>query len=232
MGPRAFLLAVAIVVPVAPAFAGDDPPDQTPQTQGPMIVERTHNGWVVAPDVQFGKVGNTTATSMGVYGGYMFENTILVGGAGYWQLNRSAARKIDYGGGIVEWLAAADRPGGFGARALVGGGSGTLTSSLVALPVDLDNDGHSFVLDPFFGRPFPINLRVPIPPSHITYSTGFFIFEPQGNLLVNLGPRLRIRAAGGYRVIAAGHGWSSQLNGAMGRVGLEIGGTSTRRVSP
>jgi hypothetical protein len=232
MGPRAFLIAVAILASATPAFAAGDPPDQPPQTQGPMIVERTHNGWVIAPDVQVGKVGSTTATSMGAYGGYMFENTILVGGAGYWQLNRSAARQIDYGGGIVEWLAAADRPVGFGARALVGGGSGTLTSSLVALPLGLDNDGRSFVLDPFFGRPIPINIRLPVPPTQVRYSTGFFIFEPQGNLLINLNQRLRIRAAGGYRVIGAGHGWSSQLNGAMGSVGLEIGGTSSRRVSP
>jgi hypothetical protein len=202
----------------APAVADDQPPPPGP-TQGPMIVERTSNGWVIAPDVEVGKVGASTATHAGAYGGWMFENTFLIGGAGYWQVNRSGPRRMDFGGAIAEWLVGADRPVGFGARALIGGGSAVLESSITPVPIPYGRDGNRFA-------------PVPIGPVRFELHDGFFIFEPQANLLVNISQRLRIRAAGGYRFIDANPGVAHQLHGASGSIGLEIGGTKTTRIAP
>jgi len=230
MRPHVAVLLAAIALPAS--AVADDEPTQPPGTlQGPMAVERTHDGFMIAPDVQVGRVGGTTTTMAGAYGGWMFQNTILVGGAGYWQLNRSAPRKMDYLGGIVEWLARTDRPIGYGARARVGGGWATLSSNLTGLPLDVDLNGRSFFHEPIFGRLVPVDLRFPVP-GRVEFRQNFGVFEPQGNLLVNIGPRLRVRAAAGYRFIGASHGWSDQLKGATGSVGLEIGGTTTTRVTP
>ena len=112
---RLFLTSLLLATVAAPAGADDQPPAPG-TTQGPMTVERTSNGWVIAPDVEIGSVGGSTATHAGAYGGWMFENTLPIGGAAYWQVNRSGPKRMDYGGFIAEWLVGANRPIGFGAR--------------------------------------------------------------------------------------------------------------------
>lgn len=225
------IIAIAVAAIAAPAFAGDDPAQPPGANQGPMTVERVSNGWLIAPDVQVGRVGKSTTTMVGAYGGWMFQNTILVGGAGYFQVDRSEPRRIDYGGGIVEWLSRTDRRIGFGARALVGAGSATIDNGPAVFPTDF---GGGIASEPSFGHHIPIDFPVPddIRIRHVVFRQNFAIFEPQGDVLINIAPRLRIRAAGGYRFIGAGHGWGDQLHGALVSVGLEIGGSSSRRVGP
>jgi hypothetical protein len=216
---RLFLTSLLLATVAAPAAADDQPPPPG-TTQGPMTVERTTNGWVIAPDVEIGSLGGSTATHAGAYGGWMFENTLLIGGAAYWQVNRSGPKRMDYGGFIAEWLVGANRPIGFGARALIGGGGAELESSFVPVPVPYGRDGNRFA------------VPVPSGPVRFELHDGFVIFEPQANLLVNINQRLRIRAAGGYRFIDANPGVAHQLHGASGSIGLEIGGTKTTRIAP
>ncbi|HEY2907536.1 MAG TPA: hypothetical protein VGJ29_16660, partial [Vicinamibacterales bacterium] len=107
----------AIVCAAAAAVLVMPSPVRAQQTQGPMTVERQHDGFVIAPDVEVGKLGSVTATMAGVYGGWLIDNTVLIGAGGYFQTNRSNARKMDYGGLVVEWMARTDQAVGFGARA-------------------------------------------------------------------------------------------------------------------
>jgi len=227
----AVVVAIAVAAAASPVLAADDPAQPPATTQGPMAIERVTNGWLIAPDVMIGRVGSTTTTMAGAYGGYMFDH-LLVGGAGSWQVNRSVSRTIDYGGAIVEWLARTDRPVGFGARALVGGGRGSINASLAGLPIEGGRDDRFFVHDPFFGHLIPVDLPVPVRLRDVRFTTDFAIFEPQADVLVNISPRLRVRAAAGYRFIGASRGWSSLLRGPSGSVGLQIGGATTRRAAP
>jgi hypothetical protein len=157
----------------------------------------------------------------GVYGGWMFDNTLLVGAGGYWQTNRSDSRRMDYGGAVVEWLSHANAPIGFGARALLGGGEATLDSTFterVPVPFFLPNGRVQSVTTEL--RTVPFRER-----------TDFVLAEPQADLLVNLSSRLRVRVGAGYRFVGAAHGLDNQLHGATGSVALQIGGSSTTRVS-
>lgn len=206
---------------VAAALVGAPRHAFAQQTQGPMTVERVHDGFVVAPDVEVGRVGSTTATMAGAYGGWVIDNTVLVGGGGYFQTNRSNTRKMDYGGFVVEWLARTDQAVGFGARALVGGGSATLPEQVsIAVPTPvLRPDGR---LDHFDFRNETVSAR---------FRTDFFVAEPQADVLLNFSPRLRLRIGAGYRLIGAARGLESQLRGPSGSVALVFGGSTTTRVT-
>lgn len=216
MNLRTFVLAgAAAALILSPGVA------LAQQTQGPMSVERNQDGLMIAPDVEVGRVGSTTATMAGAYGGWMFDNTLLVGAGGYWQTDRSLSRRMDYGGAVVEWLAYANRPVGFGARALIGGGDATLPANItfsVPVPV-LQANGR---LDHFDFKTQTIATRV---------RTDFVVAEPQADLLLNISSLLRVRIGAGYRFVGAARGFDNQLQGATASVGLQIGGSTSTRVT-
>ena len=211
----------AIVCAAAAAVIVVPSPARAQQTQGPMTVEREHDGFVIAPDVEVGKVGSSTATMAGVYGGWVIDNAVMIGAGGYFQTNRSNARKMDYGGLVVEWLAHTDRSIGFGARALVGGGEATLSdvfSVSVPMPV-LRPDGR---LDHFDVR----NESVPF-----RFRTDFFVAEPQADLLLNFSRLARLRIGAGYRLIGGTRGRDGELRGATGSIALVFGGSTSTRIT-
>jgi hypothetical protein len=190
------------------------------QTQGPMTVEREHDGFVIAPDVEVGKLGSVAATMAGVYGGWVVDDTVLVGAGGYFQTNRTNTRKIDYGGLVVEWLARADQAVGFGARALVGGGEATLPDTLsIAVPAPIFRADGRF--DHFDVR----NESVPV-----RFRTDFFVAEPQADVLLNFSRRAHLRIGAGYRLIGAARGRGDELSGATASVALMLGGSTSTRV--
>src|SRR5258705_2487012 len=53
-------------------------------TTGPLVLERIHDGWVLAPDFKVTDFDNRTGELAGAYGGRLFDGTLLIGGAGYW----------------------------------------------------------------------------------------------------------------------------------------------------
>ena len=78
----------------------------TPPTQGPMIVETIHSGFLAAPDVKVTEVDHKTSELVGGYAGWVTDDTFLVGGGGYWLANaRGNDREMAYGGLVVQWLA-------------------------------------------------------------------------------------------------------------------------------
>src|SRR5438034_3938989 len=72
-----FLLAVPV------AFAQNAPAPSS----GPLVVERIHNGFVVAPDYKVTALDDRTAQLAGAYAGRTIDDRLLVGGAAYWLVN-------------------------------------------------------------------------------------------------------------------------------------------------
>ena len=69
---------------------------------GPMIVERVENGFLGAPDVKVTEVDHRTSELVGGYAGWVFDQTIFVGGGGYWMANHSSDRELGYSGFVVQ----------------------------------------------------------------------------------------------------------------------------------
>jgi hypothetical protein len=212
------------------AAANDQPPDPVQDAkaaaqvaQGPMIIERVHSGFLVAPDFKVTEVDHRTSEVAGAYAGWITDNTLLVGGGGYWLANGSRDREMAYGGLVVGWLTRTDRRFGFGAKALVGGGQATLSSTVGDIFVlSGDRDGPVRQSQLPTGR---TPLR-PVPNARVRFHEGFFIAEPEANLLVNLTRRLRLAGGVGYRLIGGARGTDDRLRGVTGSVALQIGGGS------
>src|SRR5262245_3329076 len=78
------LVAMAVLLVAASASAQST---GTPATQGPMVVERVHSGFLAAPDVKVTEVDGTTSALAGGYAGWLSDETFFVGGGGYWLAN-------------------------------------------------------------------------------------------------------------------------------------------------
>ena len=194
---------------------------QTTPSQGPMIVERVHNGFLVAPDFKITEVDGKTSELAGGYAGVLTGDKIFIGGGGYWLANQSSDREMAYGGLIVQWLARTDERFGFSARGLVGGGRATLSSSLSDILKMSDGDRRSL------GRINQDDLnRSRLVDSRIRFREEFFVAEPEVGLLVRLSKRMRLTGGAGYRFTAGEGRNDNRLYSAVGSVGLQIGGGS------
>ena len=194
---------------------------QTTPGQGPMIVERVHGGFLVAPDFKITEVDGKTSELAGGYGGWLTDEKIFIGGGGYWLANQSSDREMAYGGLIVQWLARTDERFGFSARGLVGGGRATLSSSLSDILKKSDGDRRSL------GRITQDDLnRSRLVDSRIRFREDFFVAEPEVGLLVRLSKRMRLTGGAGYRFTGGEGRNDNRLHGAVGSVGLQMGGGS------
>src|SRR5438034_238982 len=115
------------------------------QNAGPMIFEPVRSGWLVAPDAKVTEVDSRTSELVGAYAGRITDNTLFIGGGGYWMANPSRDRELAYGGLVVQWLARTSAPLGFGIKGLVGGGGTTLTQTITPLTRRFDNDRRDIV---------------------------------------------------------------------------------------
>jgi hypothetical protein len=222
------LVAVVVCAALAPAPAvAQDAAAGQAQPSSAMQVTQLKNGWLGAPDVKFTQVNDDAATLVGGYGGWVTEGTFLVGGGGYWLANRSDDFEMAYGGLVVEWLARTDRRIGFGARALVGGGSATLGLGYIDLygnvPIAVDGRPARFGHRDHGGHhgPFP-----PGDPTTLRYlvSENFFVAEPQANMLVNLTSWMRINAGVGYRFTGGTSLLEGRLNDVAATLAVQFGG--------
>ena len=197
MGPRA-----------ARAQDHDDKTASTTQGSEHLTLEPVQEGFVIAPDVRFGRVNGRDAYFMGAYGGWMFDKSILVGGGGYWLTNRDHDYEMQYGGAVVEWLSHATQRIGFGTRALMVAApphSAAVrrgfrsTAAEGVWPGEAASHGHGHVPRPTPDA--PITSTTPV----VVWGD-YFIFEPQANLLIAITPWLRVNAGVGYRAIAGAKG--------------------------
>jgi hypothetical protein len=190
----------------------------TPQaSQGPMVVERIHSGFLVAPDVRVTEVDKKTSELVGGYAGWVADETIFIGGGGYWLANQTHDREMAYGGLVVQWLAHANRRVGFSAKGLVGGGRATLASPASDLIARGDPRGRIEPADP---------RRTVLTNTIVRFREDFFVAEPEVDVLLRLTRHLRLTAGAGYRFTAGERRDDNRLRGAVGSVGLQIGGGS------
>jgi hypothetical protein len=183
---------------------------QTPQTsQGPMVVERIHNGFLAAPEFKFTEFNHDTAGLMGGYAGVVFADALFIGGGGYGTVTSDHGSELAYGGLIMQWFGRASDTFGYSARMLIGGGTS-------------ESNGTVQVVDR--GR---TSLQT------VHYHQDFLVFEPEVNALVTFSKNLRLSAGVGYRF--TGNGWYGPYyydygypghgpSGVTASIGLHIGG--------
>jgi hypothetical protein len=170
-----------------------------PTRNPPVVIQgSTENGFVIAPDFRVAQLHHGTAAFAGLYGGYVFERRLLIGAGGYWQANPSHGERLAYGGAVVEWSGWTDRRIGFTAHGLAGYGQAQGSRTILFDPRMPDADRH--------GRPFGLN-------------EGFFVAEPEMQVVARFGSRVSLHAGVGYRLTSS----HDDLNGASGSLSLQFG---------
>jgi hypothetical protein len=206
-------LAVSLLTPIAASAqtggAALDGAAAEQSSQGPMVVERVHNGFLGAPEFKFTEVDHRSSGLAGGYLGFVFDEHVFVGGAGYVLTTERRGRDMAYGGLLLQWLAGGNDTFGFGARTLLGGGTA-------------DSIGTIQVFDR--GRPISEPFRA---------RRNFLVAEPGVDARVRLADSVHLAVGVGYRF--TGSEWGrrgsfdvpgGRLNGAVGSIALQIGGGS------
>lgn len=189
---------------------------ETATTQLDFELERVDNGFAITPDFKIADVDGSAESLAGVYGGFIQDHHLLIGGGGYWLASGNDNLEMWYGGGVVEWFS--NRSGLFqlSLRGLVGGGSATLGTE-VEIP------GRGFHFDHrrgFRGAPtgsFETTTAI------VGVNRMFFITEPQANLFVNLADWCRLGIGGSYRAIAGAGSLTERLRGPSASISLQLG---------
>jgi hypothetical protein len=210
----AFLVSLAPLAASAQDAADQRTPGQGPPSQGPMIVERVQSGFLGAPDFKVTEVDGTTSELAGGYAGWLTDNTFFIGGGGYWLANDDRNRELAYGGLVLQWLSGVNRRVGYSVKGLVGGGEATLSQTRSQLVN---------VRDPRGGRD-SVRTSVPV---QVRTRSAFFVAEPGADALVRLTRHIRLTVGAGYRFTVAERGIDEdRLRGAVGTIGVQIGGGS------
>ncbi len=224
---RLVLLFCVLLVAV-PASAQDLQAAATNQAsgsqgqQGPLVLERIHNGWVITPDVQVTRFDNSTRTLVGAYGGWLLEQTLLLGAGGYWMVDGSHDQGMGYGGFVIGWTMPATARIRLGVRGLVGGGQATIGQDVTMTLPPFDSDHPHGGMGPWWDGGAGITPTTPFT-EHARFHEGFFIAEPQAQAVFRVVPWLAIDVGGGYRAVAGAHGLDKQIRGAVGSLGVRFG---------
>jgi hypothetical protein len=203
------LLAVLTAPALALAQTAPAPP---PPTVGDLTIETMESGFVIEPDVRLTEVDDAFGTLAGVQAGWLTDDRLLVGGAGYWLANGSADRKMAYGGLVVGWSLARSHRVGVTFGALVGGGTSTLGVEVLGYPHGRSSRHGGPVRD--LGEPQTVLVRA---------REGFFIAEPRASASLLLTPWLRLGAGVSYRLLGGARGFEDRLRGVSGTVSVQIG---------
>ncbi len=95
----------------------------------------------------------------------------------------------------------------------MGAGSATLTDEVQVSTLSLRGRPR------FFGRGAPDEIDGV---RDVRFREGFFIAEPQVNILVSVADWFRITVGGGYRFIGGARGFEDRLRGATATIGLQF----------
>jgi len=177
-------------------------------SQGPMIVERVHDGFLVAPDFKFTEVDRKSSGLAGGYAGFVLDEHIFIGGGGYVLATQRHGSDMAYGGLVLQWLGGGNDTFGFSAKTLLGGGRADSSGTVQVL------DRGRLISEPFRAR------------------RNFLVAEPELDALIRITDHLRLAIGAGYRF--TGSDWGrrgdsfdvpgGRLNGAVGSIALHIGG--------
>jgi hypothetical protein len=204
----ACFLAAMLTSGRAIAQNNDNAGQAPPLAQGPMTVERLQEGWTIAPDLKVTHFAGGTRTLAGAYGGWVIDNSLMIGAAGYGLTDPTRTRKLSYGGLLLEWRQGTDSALGFSVKGLFG--AGTATASRTVTLVTFDPDHGTLPPSPSLGT------------ATLAFRENFFVAEPQVDVLFRVAPHVRLHVGGGYRAVSAS-GLEREIRGATGSVSLEFG---------
>jgi hypothetical protein len=209
---------------MAQAASGSPQPTRS-QAPGTLVVQQVENGPAFGVEFKFSEINRQDAYLLGGYAGYTFDNTLFVGGAGYWQVNTWSSSfgwdgcghgcggfggATGYGGVVVEWFPVRTHVIALSARGLVGGGVTTVLWSGRAFVDERWSSGrHGTTFPPISGA--------------FWYDQGYFVFEPQANVTVRIAPGVSLAGGIGYRVIGWSNGWDDQIGGLTGSFAIRFG---------
>jgi hypothetical protein len=226
------LLVLLLAHAASAQTAAGDPSDAIdgglqppPTSQGPMTIERVHNGFVVSPEVKATEFDKRAFPLVGGSAGFVAQDTFFIGGGGYWlPSRRSDDRRLAYGGAIFRWYLVNSDRFGVSAGTLLGAGQATVPDTITQL-----------VFTPPVPRTGP-NVPTPTPqPRSITTTVrlqdAFVVAEPEVTARIGVAEHVRLTFGAGYRF--AGTDWrrnrgfdgdsSRRLSGATATFGVQIG---------
>jgi hypothetical protein len=213
-------IAAVFAASVASAQTAQDPP--AAPGSGPLVLERIHDPWVLAPDFKVTDLDDRTGEMAGAYGGRLLDEKLLIGGAVYWLANDDRDFKMTYGGVLVGWQSREFGRVRFGGRGLAGIGRATLGFDVAAL---------RGVTQPAFGGRGDIRFGVneprvqALPPvrARLLATEDFFLVEPQANVSARLTQSIGISCGVGYRQTGNVEILRDRLNGVSGNVAVQFG---------
>jgi hypothetical protein len=223
--------AGALLVAALPLTASaQTAPDATqpPVNQGPMTVERIHSGFTATPEVKVTDFDGKVSGLIGGSAGFVAEEAFFIGGGGYWMAtDRSRLRQLAYGGVVLQWFALNHDRLGVSGKVLLGGGQAT-TPQAVTQVVGLPNPRE---LDRLTQAQFNDLVRAHTVTTTIGLRQDFFVAEPELNARLALAKGVRLTFGAGYRFAGddwwrhrGGGGRNDRISGAVGSLGVQIGG--------
>jgi hypothetical protein len=210
-------VGVVLAMPCAagaqtPPAAPDTATEQTARSTQTLVLEPIRSGPVIAPDVKVTDVDGSTEVLFGVWGGYLHDETWLFGAAGYWLLDEADGIDMSYGGFVAGWRAPAFGPIRFGVRGLVGGGWATVPVG-GGWPAPYDRSAFASARHGHW----------PGTGYRVWYSDGFFVAEPQADVVVRLVPWLSLTGGVSYRWVDGDDILDDRLSGVAGSIALQFG---------
>ena len=219
LGAAALVASAAVTLAAEPAWAGDGPqaPPQGPRPS-PVVVEQVQTGPLFSVDVKYARVNDEDEVLLGGSGGMLFDGKLLIGAAGYWMVTGDELNGMTYGGALVEWYALRGSRVALSLGGLVGGGFARVTSGwddwYMPMPADQVRFSHGG------GRPG----YYPPAQYYWAYDQGFFVAEPQVNVVWQVAPGVAIVGGAGYRIVGAANGAEDQIKGITGSFSIRFGG--------
>jgi len=214
------LIGVATVTVWIAAWAATASAQTAPPQQGPLVIEPSTDGPILAPEVKIAgfEDGGSNGTFVGAFGGWLFDNRLLLGGGVSFLVDHEYNDRISgmgYGGFVGGWTVPVGSVLHVGMRALVGFGQAELTDSFTyRVPPDPYHDPRRLDITVPAGWPMVHQLR---------FWDDFFVFEPQATALVRVSRGVAIDVSGGYRAIAGMGRYNSWLRGPSASVAVRVG---------
>jgi len=222
---KAFFVFVTALFIASSAWAqsAQNPPAPS---NGPLVLERIHDPWVLAPDFKITDLDDRTGELPGVYGGRLLDDTLLIGGAVYWLANDERDFKLTYGGVLVGWQSPEFGRIRFGGRGLTGFGRATLGVDVAPLrgmtpPAPAGRGDIRFgVTEPRAQAP---QLPAQTIRAQFAATDDFFVVEPQANVSVRITKAIGVSCGAGYRQTANANWLRDRLNGVSANLAVQFG---------
>jgi hypothetical protein len=185
---------------------------QTTTGGGPLVMQPSGDGPVITPDVKIGKFGGDSGVLVGAYGGWLFDDQLLVGAGGYGLVDHDwydPVSRMSQFGFVTAWTVPATKVFHPGLRGFVGFGQATLTDNY-------SYAGHPGYPDAHHGDPHGGAYGV-------QFWEDFFVFEPQVSMLLQLSHGVAVDFSVGYRLVQGAGYYNDRLSGTSGSVGVRFG---------